>query len=275
MSRAYSKWTKEEIQIIRENYQILQSKDIIKLMPNHTLASLKRMICKLKLTKPQFKKHNLSILLEETPISLYWLGFLCADGNIEEGRKISITIQSLDKQHLQRYLDYVGSSNIPHLVKGSNCLRIALTDIKTVTELIKRFKLSSNKTHNPINLSYFKNKSPELFLSFICGFIDGDGSIRKIGKNSYTISIVGYKTWLNNFQVFFKFLHKYFNSSITSRIPYKDKKNTTLPQDLTKTKKEFELAQFRIHKKDIIIPFKEKIVSLNLPFLARKWDKIN
>ena len=44
-------------------------------------------------------------------------------------------------------------------------------------------------------MNIFKNMSDDLFISFLIGFIDGDGSIYKCKKNGRSIIITSHKNW--------------------------------------------------------------------------------
>lgn len=271
MSRKYERWTTQELQIIAENYQNMMAKDLKELIPNHTIMSIQHQIYKLGFRKSQFRKCDLSILLEETPESSYWLGFLAADGTFTN-RRISLTISSKDKNHLSRFLAFVKSKNKIRRVGKTNCLRVNLTQVDVVSELVSRLKISSNKTKHPLDLSWFDSK-PELLFSFIVGYIDGDGSIsKKKYANSYLLNVVGDKSWLGNFILYFRFIHEYFNLNSKSSEPKLRTSMVKLPQ--LKTKRKFTISDLRISRLDVIKSIKQEADKLKLPYMERKFGKI-
>lgn len=272
MAKRYSHWTEDEINLIINNYQTKDINWLTEHLPLHTKMSIARKIANMKLTKPQFRKSEPFILLEENPESYYWIGFLMADGSFTE-RRLSVTYSKKDINHIEKFKTYINSTNEHYKIGETDCYRLCITNINTVSSLIKKFNIYSNKTKNPCNISNIKD---DLLFSLIIGFIDGDGSISSKERKtvtSYRLSVVGDTSWLNNFKLMFNFIHKYLNIKATNQQPYIQKHLTSLPQEKD-IKREFTTAHYYITNRSVIQKMKQKIIELNLPYMERKWGKV-
>ncbi len=118
----------------------------------------------------------------------YWLGFLLADGYINEDRGfIKITLGGQDKKHLFKFAKYMQEEN-PELsiqqtiggakIKNNICYTISFHCKNIVNNLVNKFNLKQRKSGNehPIIID-----DVELKKAYIRGMIDGDGHI----KNHY------------------------------------------------------------------------------------------
>lgn len=272
MTRAYHIWTKEQEDLLEKLYPNHFIEELLPLFPFSTveniMAKIKRMGWKRE--KKLTKKNKIEKLLDDVPESAYWLGFLMADGTFQK-RSISLTIHKNDKEHLDKFLKYIESTNAIHQVKNSNCYRVGISCQDVCNILKERFNLNTCKTYNPCSLDYFINK-PDLFFSFIVGYLDGDGTV--VNKNSsHYISIVGHSNWINNFSKMFYFIHNYFNISITSKSPELEIHYSYLPQDLSKAKKPYKQTHIRFTKLITCLNILSKARELNLPFMERKLGK--
>lgn len=189
------------------------------------------------------KSFKLSKLLDDSNVSYYWIGFIIADGHISKYNNIQINLNKKDINHLNKLKRYLKSDINLH-VKG-NVVRAIFTDVPTIINLKNKFKWKSNKTKNPVDIS---NLSDEQLFSLIIGFIDGDGSI-----NNKSITVKCDKKWKNILNKFYYCLvgeYKEFN--------YVD-----------------NCSIFYINKHEYLKSIKIKALSLSLPIMERKWDKIN
>lgn len=125
----------------------------------------------------------------------YWLGFLYADGYIDESRgKICLAIQGRDKQHLEKFCNFVETDKEPALYlsccngRKFPTSRITIFSKQIVDDLVS-LGCYQNKSNN---ITSPKNKiSKELYKYWILGYLDGDGSI-SIGKNNqWYLSFIG------------------------------------------------------------------------------------
>lgn len=266
-------WSIEEDKLIAQLYKTMSCTQILQYFPDRTWHSLRNRIRVLKLKRRDFKLNDLSYLNLETPEAYYWLGLLMADGHFTE-KRISITLHKRDKKHLEKFAKFIDSKNKIQQVKKTNCCVFAPADKQNVQKIIQKFNISSNKTHNPIDLSIFNKLPNDLFISFICGFIDGDGTVyKRVKRNrSYTINVVGYKTWLDNFNFMNNHLYKILNEEKRDKGVILRTRWTGIPNDPTPRK--VIQAWINISNSNLIVKLKQEIIRLNLPFLTRKWDKI-
>jgi hypothetical protein len=189
------------------------------------------------------KSFNLKKLLDGSNESLYWIGFIIADGHISKANTIQINLHKKDYEHLNSLINYL-DSKVSIRIK-ENIIRCVLTDVPSVLSLKKMFNWSSNKTKNPVEIP---NLTDDQLFSLIIGFIDGDGYI-----NSKRLVVKCDKSWENILMRFYT--------------------------HLTGEKKKFNYVDncsiFYILKKNILRSIKNKSISLNLPIMKRKWNKID
>ena len=156
------------------------------------LAEKNHAICKSCAGKKRAKRlSDLSILLEDTPETFYWMGFLLADGHFEE-KRIIVGLSEHDREHLEKfakYINYTGKLSVrkrePH-----NSVYLSAMDSEVVVKLREKFDIKSNKTIEPPKT--LKWIPDDLFLCLMAGFIDGDGSI-----NESSIRIKVHSVWFN------------------------------------------------------------------------------
>lgn len=270
MTRAYTKWTEEEFDIIRLNYQTKDINWITELIPAHTKMSIAKQVQKLSLSKPQPRKCTLQPLVEFTPQAYYWIGFFLADAHFSD-RAITITFSSKDISHIEKLKQFLNADNAMWQVGESDCYRIKFGDTSVVKNLKERFNIHANKTKNPCNIS---NIEDDLFFALIVGYIDGDGCITKSNKsNSHTLAVVGDESCLDTFKLMFNFIHSFTNVEATNQIPYLKSVFTSLPQD-KENKRHFTNSTWYITNKTVLRRMKQTILKLNLPYMERKWDKL-
>lgn len=151
-----------------------------------------------------FERHILSKLLKEENIiiktnrysynenafksiddeqSAYWLGFMYADGNINELRMTSdLTLSIKDIKHLEKLREYIGDINIPITInesylsttaKSYQSCKLKICN-KAITENLINNDCNWSKTYD-IRLP--KHIDKNYMHHFIRGFFDGDGNI--------------------------------------------------------------------------------------------------
>lgn len=128
-------------------------------------------------------------LLEISKESMYWSGFLLADGCFsKEQRKVKISVSSsiVDKEHIVKFANWLNTDNKLYFTKD-NCCSLSVYSKRHIPEIMSFWNFSFRKTYTPYEVpSYIINH--EYFKYFIVGLIDGDGSVVKTG-NTYKISI--------------------------------------------------------------------------------------
>lgn len=254
----HKRWTKEEETIIKDIYGTVDKCELLKKLPHRTWEAIKQRAEKLNISRYTNRKHetiesSLDILLQEGVLSYYWLGFLMADGHIEQNKRIVLVLSTKDYQHLKKYADFIICKNIK---SDKNKCWVAAQDKKIISQLANSWKWFGNKTKNPpiINI-----KDNDLFLAFLIGFIDGDGYIGKQTlRNDSIISIKLHNSWINILQ--------YFSDRLS------------IASNLKTTKAHINkngYAWVAWTNSEVVKYLKLQAIRLDLPILSRKWDKID
>jgi intein/homing endonuclease len=119
-------------------------------------------------------KHYTIPFKNNDPQSEYWLGYICADGNIQFSKKhgvYKVSLFSKDKEIIDKFMLFMGDRCKYHLRK-QNGIHEAYISSKQLCEYLIKLNITPNKG---------LNLNPNLRLSshFMRGLFDGDGSIRK------------------------------------------------------------------------------------------------
>ncbi|MEW6624572.1 MAG: DNA methyltransferase [Bacillota bacterium] len=107
----------------------------------------------------------------------YWLGFLWADGSIDNRGRLRLALQKGDLVHLVRFREAIGSTHPITYEEDNNAYRLEICS-KTMIEDLKKIKFKGNLPNIPNHL----------IRHFIRGFFDGDGSIFENRVNEYGLS---------------------------------------------------------------------------------------
>lgn len=250
------KWSKHEEILLQKLYATKEQNYIMNEIKNRSWDSIIQHAQKLNLQRkinPNLKS-NLKNLLEETPQSYYWLGFLFADGYFNfKDLRLKVTLASKDVEHLNKFSTFMDKQEKIILDKKNQCT-FSVKDVKLFNTLTDKFGILSLKTKNPptkiVNIL-----SVTKLISLIIGFIDGDGYIGyQTNRDDYKIVIKGYYTWLPIFKFFEKTLNNLTNTSTSCC-----KINNA------------GYAQFNITNIKIVRFLKLCSEILHLPVLERKW----
>lgn len=253
LSGPHRLWSESDISKLIENYPN-SSYGELSIILERTKASIKLKAKRLKLKRhfKRIKNSELSVLLLDNPISFYWVGFLTADGHFSKQKRIILVLSAKDIDHLLKFGKYISCPNI-HKYKRS--FRISCCDTTLVPLITNKFNLSNNKTRNPPDIIF---DNDDLFLSFFAGFVDGDGCISGTG-NRRSIRIKVHRNWLKKLIEYEDRIYRIFNMPKTT---------------FTRLNKQ-EYASFGLSNRELLSNLKKKLISLNLPLLSRKWNRIN
>lgn len=199
----------------------------------------------------------LNRLLEETNETYYWLGFIAADGHIHDNKRLKIGLSNYDYEHLEKFSKYIGI-NEPNVRITNNGYEECYVSIQDgiISEFAKKFNIVSNKTIEPIKLPKI---SDNLFLSYIAGYIDGDGSIGNLhNRKDFHIRFRVHKNWMEELDSYALRISLILNCK---------KYKSSLSND--------GYANLCFSKSKICQDLKREILKLNLPILKRKWDIID
>lgn len=138
----------------------------------------------------------------------YWLGFIYADGYIVNANHYNsdtfgITLEISDAKHISKFCNDIKTNANVRCYKnqyGTYCAKMNIIDSELVQDLIK-LGVKRNKSlildfpTEDIVPSY-------LIYHFMRGYFDGDGSLKKTGKNfgAYDFSVLGTKEFLTGYR---------------------------------------------------------------------------
>ena len=194
------------------------------------------------------RKYSANTEFFSTPniINSYWAGFIAADGCVSDGGRLSIGLAVVDVAHLDRLcldLDYTGGVKMygagPKLTVHSK---------KIVRDLKDNFNITPRKstTLKPPNIN------GGLAMAYICGVIDGDGSISS--KPRITIYGTG---------LLLEWIRGHFESW-TTESKYRRSKVRKIQRHLHSYKVSSRRAS----------EVAEKLLSVDVPRLSRKWSEL-
>lgn len=212
---------------------------------------IKKNTCRKKVNDDYFKSADARVY--------YWAGFIAADGCISRNR-LMIEIQQKDEellQNLRNDLNYEGKVQYRTRVQQngtiSKMVKLQITSDAIVNDLAKIFKITPRKSHT---LLFPEIISDDLALSYIKGYIDGDGCISrtKAIKNRKMYTIVSACSG-----------SKLFVLGISKRIH--DLSGTPLNIALDRGGKYYYIKFIKEHR-EVLVRIRDS-VSLGL---KRKWD---
>lgn len=137
-----------------------------------------------------FEKPNL--------LNCYYAGFIAADGNIYKNKILSFGLAKKDDSILIRFKNDIKYNGIIRygICNGYEYCNLTINSIKICSDLYKNFNITPQKslTLLPPNL-----ESDDLIDAFICGYIDGDGSIgiyNHTCRDNISVQMLGTKEML-------------------------------------------------------------------------------
>jgi len=199
----------------------------------------------------------LNKLLNDTLETYYWIGYLTADGSIKNnGRRLSFSQTGVRKQQVERLANYINKPN--NICYYNDVAQLSVQNKELVPAIAKKFGFYPRKTYNPNDLSWLCMASKDLLISFVIGLIDGDGCITyQSGRTDCRLVIKLHSSWFRNLQLLGKLIS-----------------NVTLPDTCSITKRN-DTAELVISNSITLKLLKQEALHLNLPFLIKKWNKIN
>ena len=261
-------WKDDEILLLKDKYSSSLSKNLLNFFPNRTKVSINLKAKELGLTKNNsiYRTTNLDILLNDSLSTYYWLGFIFADGTILNNCRLRVTLSIKDESHLIKLAKYLNTSLSTYKIKTKYsggkefeyCM-ISLQNKDIIPMITKKFDIKRNKTKNPPNINILKKMTDNQFISFLIGYIDGDGSIPQImNRKDFNIRLKCHSTW--------KRVYNYFKIRIEQILQKKFNNKVII------NNRGYCVLTF---SNCIIINFLANFnIIHSLPVLERKWSKI-
>lgn len=128
---------------------------------------------------------HVSRLLKENPFKIlnsdtyYWIGYIIGDGNLTKDKK-RISIVSKDKEHLQKFVTFLGIDRELYKTKTSNCYVIYFGNEEVYNQLLA-YGITPKKS-NTIQLTIPFN------WDMLRGFFDADGTASKRNRSIKIVS---------------------------------------------------------------------------------------
>lgn len=194
-------------------------------------------------------------LLDDTPETYYWIGYLLADGHFYENR-IKFTQSNLDKISVERFKTYLEASCDIKYNSKFDSYEFSIMNIDNVPKIKNKFDIKENKTYCPPDKKIFEEMDIDLLAYLFIGFVDGDGHIANLhNRLDYNLRIRVHSSWYDVLDVF---INRLFGLSGYVKI------NNQGYADVT------------IGNTQILKQFKKKYFE-NISFepLHRKWDIID
>jgi hypothetical protein len=255
-------WTKKDLELLRYNYTNKTPKEICDILSNRKWLNIKSKANSLglKLKSKSMGKilGDTSILLNDNNEIYYWIGFILADGHITPNNRLRITLTKNEVKHLDLLRQLLKLPKSSLKIYKNTCT-IAIMDNFNLNLLKQKFDIKNNKTYYPPDLKSYQNLDDNLFWALIIGFIDGDGSIniRNYSNKMCLITIKNHKSWFH--------FHQMILNKLNQNIIHKVKVHIT----------QNKYCYICISQNKIIKFLKQQIINLNIPYLKRKWDKID
>lgn len=121
----------------------------------------------------------------------YWAGFIAADGNVDNKKRIRIMLKYDDILHIEKFAKFVNSTHaIQTNTDTYNRCAIEFTSAKMCNDLSTIYNIGPNKTDKLLPPII----NTEFIPHFIRGVFDGDGSICESFSNANSITATLYAT---------------------------------------------------------------------------------
>lgn len=165
------------------------------------------------LYKPKYGKYRVNqdyFNVIDNEFKAYWLGFLYADGcirkkktsNGKEDNKLSLTLASIDREHIERFLISLQSDSpiTDYIIKDKyNASRVSVCNKKIVENLSDK-GCTQNKSLT-LEFPSMEILPKHLIRDFIRGYFDGDGCIHlDLEKRNLSVNFVGTENFLTSMQ---------------------------------------------------------------------------
>ena len=260
-------WTPEEDDKLRELY-VKHDMHFLMQYLNLSYDAIVQRASTLKIKKGfDFHRHSdLSVLLNDSLVTMYWIGFLLADGTFpnSNGNKTSLLTLILaekDADHLQKFADYIKLERpIKRREHSTNKVEkfvgyeVSVGDSDRLPQLCKRFGIVSNKTYTPPDFSTYELTTDQ-WVAVLLGLIDGDGYVTNKNDRCHS-RIKCHKSWGPSYQLLSDNITEWAGVKPV-KVYYKD-----------------NYCSLTLGKR-VITKLYAFAIENEIPLLSRKWDCLN
>lgn len=195
--------------------------------------------------------HDVNFFDKKNNISLYWAGFIAANGCIQKKKNsVSIKLREDDLQHLEKFQDVACHTGVIHKIKSKQVLFTIHGAHRWLEKLEEYYNIVATKS---LILQPPNNLSDSEALCYIVGYMDGEGCLSsKEISSDYCLQITGSERML----LWVKSLFDKWCPPFYGRIA-----------NVNKRRKMFCYVIKGVRAKHLL----EKLLSVNLPRLERNW----
>lgn len=169
-------------------------------------------------THRDYSRLDTSPIFKLCPNTAYWLGFLAADGSVND-TKLTVHLKESDLSHLKTLASYLciptDYASLKSRILNGKVLNYASLSVShyRLVDWLNKFGILQNKSSYDIDfLSYLPE---DLWLPFVAGYLDGDGSVSVSYKSNFvTVSFLGSNAFIRSLAFFFRNLGVHGGSSI-------------------------------------------------------------
>jgi len=249
-------WTKSELKILERLYPLEEKTIICDQLPNRSWVAiiLQAGRCSIKRELVVQRQNHLENLLQETPEAYYWVGFLAADGHLSLKNRVILGLGKKDRIHLVKFAKFI---EVPTISDENHKFVVKAQHKEAGIAIRKKFSFHKRKTYHPPDS--LPDCNLELLISYIIGFIDGDGCLKqRHNRPDWNLSIKLHSSWKNLLQKITNTCYQQLNKIAPTAKINKDGYVVATMGDST-----------------ILKYLKRHIIKYNLPSLNRKWDQID
>lgn len=263
------RWTQNEICTLKALWDKGRKTDeILESLGNRSWEAIRRKAYEIGLEcdgKINKRANRVDKLLDMSPESLYWIGFILGDGHLSKQGYICLAIHNKDRDHLIKFADYIEIDHSRIRETRNNMIEIRTMNKNVVNTLQGLFCMGSNKTKSGITIP--SDMCSEMVRLLGYGLIDADGTIGyQTGRSDNYISLLG------------SIECKMFIEKILSCLVMLDPDSTRYEVKTVRMKNYngdlSDYAQIRIARNSLIKAMKIESIKLGIPTMERKWGRI-
>lgn len=150
-------------------------------------------------TTRKYRKYSLNETVFETintEAKAYWLGFLYADGYVNNQRGVELSLKESDLNHLEKFKLFLNTDSVITYKKELKAYSLKIYSVKLSRDLTK-LGCHQNKSLT-LEFPTEEQVPRHLIHHFMRGYFDGDGCVC-IGQNQMRFSIIGTHDFIDKY----------------------------------------------------------------------------
>lgn len=250
-------WNDIDDAFLKEHYRSWSLSDMASYF-GVTQSSIAHRLSRLNLYRGRQYRLDEDYFYNVTDESAYWAGFIAADGNIcDRTGRLSISLSTKDEDHLFKFKNMIGYEG--HIRHRSNerwgkihySATLSLTSQGISGALRSIYNIVPNKSLilEPPNLERSSH-----IKSFVVGYIDGDGFVSDT-KDGWGVGVAGTAAMMSYIKGLFDSEYPPLNERYAQINIYNN------------------ISRFIVTGKRVSYIL-EDLITLNIPFMDRKWRKV-